>query len=402
MGHHNSDLTSVVDQVGHYKISSTLKGFFGVATLIGIASFAAGVSMNPGRAWPNFLLNYFFFLMLALSGAFFTALQHITNAYWSVTVRRLSESLMSYLPVALVLGFILLVGKHHLYEWAHTEVVAQDHLLKLKAAYLNPSFFTVRVLVFFAIWMGIGLSMRKNSLAQDKTGEEKFTLKNIKLAALFLPLFAISVTLASFDLIMSLEPHWFSTIFGVYCFAGLFFSGLCTLAILIVYGKKQGYFSDALVNENHLHDVGKLMFGFTVFWTYIGFSQLMLQWYANLPEEIPYYLRRFEGGWWNYGLVLLVLHFFIPFFGLLPREAKRCGSYLGKMAILMLFAQWLDVYFMVMPVFFKQGPVFGWMELGIALGFLGLFGISVGRFLESAPAIPKKDPRLAQCLGHHQ
>lgn len=394
--------THQVRNPGSFRISPTAKMIFGACAALGIASFVLAVFKSPERAWPNFLLNYFFFLLLGLSGAFFTALQHITNAYWSVTARRLAEGLMSYLPVALVLAFVLLAGSHHLYEWTHHDAVMNDPLLKLKSGYLNPTFFTIRILVFFTIWVGLGLWMRKNSLAQDSSGEARFTLSNIRLSALFIPAFAISFTLMSFDLVMSLEPHWFSTIFGIYCFAGLFYSGLSLLAVLMISGRRSGLFTDDILNENHLHDVGKLMFAFTVFWGYIMFSQLMLQWYANLPEETPYYIRRFYGGWWPFGIALFIAHFIIPFFGLLPREAKRSQCYLKNMAIFMLFSQWLDSYYLVMPVFFKEGPVFGWIEIGTFLGFFGIFAISVGRFLEKVPAIPVKDPRLMECLGHTQ
>lgn len=244
--------------------------------------------------------------------------------------------------------------------------------------------------------------MRKNSLNQDITGEHRFTLSNIKLSAIFIPLFAITFTLCSFDLVMSLEPHWFSTIFGVYCFSGLFYGGLSLLAYLTICGSQKGVFTKDLVNENHIHDIGKLMFAFTVFWGYILFSQLMLQWYANLPEEIPYYLRRFDGSWWDVGVFLFLVHFVLPFFLLLPRQAKRSASYLKKMACLMLFSQWVDVYYMVMPVFFKKGPVFGWIEIGVFLGFLGLFGLTLSRFLNRVPSLPIKDPRLTDCLAHVQ
>ena len=394
-----------VHNPGPFRISPLLKTFFAVCSLIGIATFsvALGSGNEQHRAWPNFLLNYYFFMVLGLSGAFFTALQHVTNAYWSVTVRRIAEALMSYLPVAFVLGLVLLFfGRHELYQWTNITAMAADHGLQVKQNYLNAPFFAIRLVGAFVLWIAFSWALRSNSLAQDKSGDGKLTLANIKLSTVFLPIFAFSFTLVSFDLLMSLEPHWFSTIFGVYCFAGLFYSGLSLLAVIVISGRRQGLLRDDVVNMNHLHDIGMLMFAFTVFWGYIMFSQLMLQWYANLPEETTYYMRRFHGGWWTVSCVLFTVHFVIPFFGLLPRGAKRNESYLFKMALFMLFSQWLDVYYMVMPPFFREGPVFGWVEIGTFLGFLGFFGISVGRFLEKAPAIPLKDPRMAQCLAHTQ
>lgn len=387
---------------GSYRVSPGLKTLLPVFVLIGAVTVALGLKVAPERVWPNFLINYFYFFSLALCGAFFTALQHVTNAYWSVTVRRMAEGLMSYLPVALVLGAVLLIGRQVLWKWTDPNLVAHDHVLQAKQCYLNTKFFAVRLFGFIGILTALGFTIRKNSLLQDSSGSEALTLSNIKLSTVFLPFFGVGYTLIAFDLLMSLEPHWFSTIYGVYCFAGLFYSGLALLALMIIKGRKQGLFSNELVNANHIHDIGKLMFAFTVFWAYIGFSQLMLQWYANMPEETPYYIDRFHGGWWAYSGLLLVAHFIVPFFGLLPRGAKRNESYLAKMAVWMLAAQWLDIYYLVMPPFFKDGPVFGWIEVGTFLGFLGLFGITVGRFLEKVPAIPLKDPRMAQCLGHSQ
>lgn len=385
-----------------FKFSATLKAIMGLFVIVGVATFTMAAMKNPERAWPNFLINFFFFLFLSLSGAFFTALQHVTNAYWSVTIRRLSEALMSYLPVALVLGLVLFSGRHYLYEWTHAEALTHDAALGLKSAYLNNTFFAIRFFGIFLIWIFLGFKIRKNSLDQDQNGDHRYTLANIKLSTLFLVLFGVTSTLMSYDIIMSLEPHWFSTMFGVYCFAGLFYSGLAMLAWLIFLGRKQGVFTEQQVNDNHIHDIGKLMFGFTVFWAYIMFSQLMLIWYANIPEETVYFIRRFHGGWMKYFWALFAIHFLVPFFGLLPRAAKRCRSYLAKMAMLMLFAQWFDVYYLVMPVFAKEGPVFGWIEVGTFLGFLGLFVSSVGRFLEKNPAIPQKDPRILQCIHHAQ
>lgn len=398
---HHAHVTEVSNP-GSFRVSPTTKTLFAVFTLVGLVAWVAGLKMAPTRAWPNFLINYFFFFALALSGAFFTALQHVSNAYWSVTVRRLAEGLMSYLPIALVLGVVLFLGRHSLYEWTHTEEVAHDAILKLKSNYMNSGMFGLRLFGFLGLLVLLGFAMRRNSLRQDVTGDEKLTLSNIKLSTAFLPVFGFGFSLIAVDILMSLEPHWFSTMYGVYCFAGLFYSGLALLAILVISARRQKLFNDKIANMNHLHDIGKLMFAFTVFWAYIMFSQLMLQWYANLPEETPYYIRRFHGGWWPYFWALFTAHFVIPFFGLLPRGLKRNEGYLKKMAYFMLFAQWMDVYFLVMPVFFPEGPVFGWIEIGTFLGFLGLFGLSVTHFLGKVPAIPVKDPRLAQCLAHTQ
>lgn len=409
MGH--TTTTTEIKNPGSYQFGAGVKMFFILATLVGGALFAFALFSNPERAWPNYLINFFFFMGLAAFGSFFVALQHITNAFWSVTVRRIAEGLMSFIPIALVLAVILYLGREHLFLWTtHSGIEKLDHhsqhLLHGKAPYLNNTFFAIRLIGFLALWALVGFKMRSNSLAQDNNGDHKFTLSNIKLACFYIPLFAVTFSLISFDLLMSLQPTWFSTIFGVYTFAGIMFSGFSLMAILLIKGKRSGLFTDQLVNLNHLHDVGKFMFTFTVFWTYIMFSQLMLMWYANLPEETPYYISRFKGsltnGWWGVFVFLLVIHFIVPFLALVSRDFKRKPNHLYRMAWLMMFAQWLDVYLMVMPVFHSNGPVFGWIEISGIIAFTGVFGLSISRFLEKVPAIPYKDPRLARCLAHNQ
>ncbi len=398
-----SSAAQALAKVGSFSTSATTKALFGVSALIGLVLTALAIKSDPTRAWSNYLINFFFFISLALCGAFFMALQHVTNSYWSVTVRRVAEALVSYLVPGVLLGLVLFFfGKHYLYEWSHHEEMLHDPILALKASYLNSGAVLFRYVVFGAISIGLSFWIRSNSLQQDVSGDKKITLKNIKLSTVFIPLFAFSYSLMAVDFLMALEPHWFSTIYGVYCFAGLFYSGLALIAFLVIRGRQSGVFSELVVNDNHVHDIGKLMFGFTVFWAYIFFSQFMLQWYANIPEEITYYLRRSDGGWFKYGFMLVLVHFVIPFFALLPRQAKRCASYLSKIAVFMLITQWLDVYYLVMPVFFKSGPVFGWIEVGTFLLFFGIFGISVGRFLEKNKMVPVKDPRIEACLRHAQ
>jgi hypothetical protein len=273
-------------------------------------------------------------------------------------------------------------------------------LLQLKSAYLNHKFALVRSAIAFVVWIFIGAKLVKNSLAQDVSGDPEFTIRNTKLSAAFIPLFGLTFSFLAYDFLMSLEPHWFSTMFAVYCFAGLFYSTLCTITIITILMKRRGLLP--ALNENHLHDMGKLMFGFTVFWAYIGFSQFMLIWYANLPEETVYYLRRIEGGWKALCWLLLIVKFIIPFFMLMPRGVKRQEGYLFKMAIFMLVAHWIDYYLLVMPNFAPKGPVFGWIELGVAAGFFGLFALVITRFFGRVPAMPFRDPRLAESLNHHQ
>ncbi len=371
-----------------------------VLIALGVAAFGSGVVAHAGRAWTSFVLNYFFFMSLAIGGLFFAAIQYVTNAMWSAPVRRIAEAFSAYLPIALGLFILLSVfGLHHVYEWTHADEVAKDPILLGKASYLNEKFFIVRNVVALVIWIVLGRVMVRHSLTQDATGDFRHTLKNRVLAPIFLIIFAFSFTMASFDLMMSLDPHWFSTIFGVYCFAGLFYSVLALICIITIVLRRKGLLL-GIVNEEHLHDLGKFMFAFTVFWAYIGFSQFMLIWYANLPEETGYFIKRMQGPWLYVSVFLLVGKFLVPFFALISRGAKRQESRLLGVGIFMLAAQWIDLLWIVQPNF-HSGPVVGWIEIGTTFGFAGLFGLAVTRFLSAHNIVAIGDPRLAESVHHH-
>lgn len=380
--------------------SSKLRNLWLFLLVVGIVSFVAALKVNPERAWANFLLGYFFWLCISLSGVFFTALQHLTGSYWSVTIRRIAESFISYLPVAFILFFVLLFGTHHLYEWTHPEELLHNPILKLKTAYLNTPFFVVRQIALYGVVLILGGWMVKNSLRQDKSGNAQLTSLNVKLAAPFMLLFGWLFTFASFDLIMSLYPDWYSTIFGIYAWSGLFYSGLGMLTLWVVLLKRHGYLKD-FVTVEHYHDLGKLMFAFLVFWAYIAFSQFMLIWYANLPEETTFFLARMRGGWKCVSYSLMIFKFAIPFFVLISRPAKRNETILIVMCSWFLAAQWLDLYWLIFPTFFES-PVFGWMEVGIFVGFGALFCLCVGNFLSKVSLVAIGDPRIQQALHHHQ
>lgn len=376
------------------------KNLFYVFIAIGIISFALAYFQSPARAWNGYLMNYYYITCIALGGVFFAGTQHLTNAGWSATVRRIPESFTSWLPLAVLLLIPLLAGFKAIYQWTDPALVAKDHLLAMKTGYLNIPFFAARTLGFFALWYLIGGKLVKNSLKQDEVGGVELTQRNIRLSAIFMPLFAILFSTFSFDLIMSLDPHWYSTMFGVNCFANLFLSAMAVVIVIVVKMMRKGSFGDS-VNENHLQNLGLLMFAFVIFYAYIAFCQFMLIWYANLPEETSYYLKRWEGGWSIVAMAVLFGKFIIPFLVLLPREAKRNPNRVIAMAYWLIAACWLDTFWMVMPNYSKSPfvPVF---EIGIFLGFLGAFGLVVAGFLGRHPVQPLKDPRIPEALHLHQ
>ncbi len=400
MSHCGYHSLQTLPRPGHFHLPRQIRNFFIGFVVIGIACFITALIFDPTRAWYNYLIGYFYWTSIALFGAFFTAIHHATGAQWSTPVRRLAEGMSSFLPVAGGLLIVLSFGMHHLYEWTHTDVVAQDPLLSGKTGYLNIPFFVIRSLVGMGIWIGFARYFCKQSIAQDTTGAISITKHLIRASVIFLPLFAISYTMASFDDIMSVEPHFFSTIFGVYQFSSLFNTGITTLTIIVILLQKRGLLN-GLVTDHHLHDLAKWMFAFTVFWAYIAFSQYMLIWYANLPEETFFFIKRQTHGWQYWGVALALMKFILPFFLLIRKWAKVRANYVLSVGVLMLAASWVDLYWNVAPAFVENAR-WGWQEIGIFAGFFGLFGLTVSRFYSRHPLVPVKDPYLLEGVNHTQ
>lgn len=386
--------------MGPMVVSSRTKTIYAVMMFLGVVGFAVTLMTDPVRAWYAYLTAFFYFVSLALGGLFFTAIQHVTKAGWSVNIRRFAESLSAFLPIGAVAGLILLIGAPKLYDWLNPQLVAQDPLLQHKAGYLNQTFFWIRMVLFFGLWLYFAKVIVGRSVEQDKTGDVNLTIKNLGTSIAFVLVFALSYSFFSVDTLMSLEPHWFSTIYGVYCFAGLFQSAIATITLITIYFLKQGRLK-GLVDDNHLHDLGKFLFAFTVFWAYIAFSQFMLIWYANLPEETIFYIPRMEHGWVWVSVALLLFKFVVPFLALLPKWAKRNYNHLSAVCILILVMQYVDLYWLIYPNFNEERAMFSYQEILIFLGFAGAFMFAVTRFLSKHSIVPMKDPRQHESTGHH-
>lgn len=375
----------------------TDKGKLGTVALglgvIGLVASAVGFFIDKDHFYHSYLTAFFFWLTVGLGALFFTILHHLTRASWSTVLRRFSESLMSTVPYMVVLLLPVLFGIHDLYHWSHEDAVASDILLQKKAPYLNIPFFLVRVGFYFAVWTIVVYYLNKYSASQDVRHDDSLYLKMRKVSAPGLPLFAFTLTFASIDWIMSLEPHWYSTIFGVYIFAGTFIASIGFTIVFLAYQRKKGILNNEVTVE-HRHNLGKLLFAFTVFWAYIGFSQYMLIWYANLPEEAFWFLQRWEGSWKILSVALPIGHFGIPFVALIPRAAKRSFKWLLFMAIYMLVFHYIDIFWIVMPNHFEHGAVFGWLEIATFIGVGGIFVWLFWRKYTSAALVPVNDPGL--------
>ncbi len=369
-------------------------------TAVGGLGFVIGLIQNPERLWTSYLVAFFYVACLGLGGMFFTAIQHIAKAGWSAGIRRFSEAMSSFMPIILIGGLVLLFGVKTLYPWANEEYVSKMPLVAAKAAYLNIPFLIVRLLVFALGMIFFAKKIVGNSLKQDAGGGDQLSHSNTAWSIAWVLFFAIFFSLFSVDLLMSLLPTWYSTIFGVYCFAGLFQSSLAFLLLMMLYFKKngsvQGYYG-----MDHVHDIAKFLKGFTVFWAYIAFCQFMLIWYANIPEETEFYLLRADGGWLGISFGLLFFKFIIPFLALLPRGVKRDEKSLVVICALILVMQYIDIYWLVYPNFFHGHITFGFYEIALLALFLGIFLMTIIRFFQKNSLVATKDPRMHESINHH-
>ena len=367
--------------------------------ILGGAILLAGVILAPDRFWPNFLLGSYLLVGIGLSAVFFMALQYVIGASWAVALRRVPEAMSAVLPVAALGLAAVFLFQPSIYSWVGGSEGAES-LTGFKAAWLTLPFFWVRSAVYLMLWIALAYAIVHTSRRQDRDGDFSHTRRNVRFSALFLVVFAVTFSLASFDWIMSLEPDWYSTIFGVYNFAGMFSGGLAALILLVIWLRRAGPLRD-FVNEEHFHDLGKLLFAFSIFWMYIWFCQYMLIWYSNIPEETIYFVHRLHKFWEPVFLLNIFLNWVIPFLVLLPRSAKRNPAVLGKVAIVMLAGRWWDVYLMIFPPLVGPAPVFGIWEVGAILGAVGLFLIVFLRAVRQAPLVPVNDPYLSESLQYH-
>ncbi len=369
---------------------------------VGIAVLGAALLLVLGRQdatrfFAAWLVAFVFFLTIALGSLFFVLIHTAMQGSWGVIVRRVAENAAATLPAFAILFLPVAFGLHSLYHWSHPEAVAHDALLRFKQPYLNEPFFFARAAFYFAVWSGIALWFRRQSRLQDEARNPAAAARLVRFSgALLIPL-SLTTTFAAFDWLMSLAPHWYSTIFGVYVFAGGFVAGFALLAIVAVALQRSGLVPS--LSSEHFHDLGKLLFAFTVFWAYIGFSQFFLIWYGNIPEETIWYKVRLEGGWKLVTLTLAVGHFALPFFFLMSRTTKRNATTLVMAAVWLLAMHFVDVYWLVIPSIEGLGARPGVVDVAALLAVGGVFLATFGWLLVKSPLVPAFDPRLSESLA---
>jgi hypothetical protein len=376
-----------------------------------------------------YLVNFAFVLTMCIGSLFFVTISHLTRAGWNVTLRRIAELYAQCLPILFILFLPILIplllSSDGLYVWnqggwsmthatnelkdtvANLPLADRPPLEQMKAAYLNKGFFALRWVIYFCIWGGMATFFLRTSLKQDTTGDKKLTSWMQAFSAPAMILFAASIVFSSMDLLMSLEPLWFSTMFPVYFFAGSVLSSLALITLTSLYLQRSGRITDEVTTE-HYHDMGKLMFGFVVFWGYIAFSQFMLIWYANIPEETFWYEYRMnlENGWGVLSIILLVGHLFVPFLFMMGRTMRRNKNLMFIATIYLLVMHWIDLYWLVMPQYARAGGEigFGFMsvlaDLACTVGIIGLFMGIFFLVTSNKPLVTLQDPRLGEALNH--
>lgn len=390
--------------------SSTKKITLGLIGLGVLALVYAVLTNIPGqRIWANLLVNSYFFVGIALMGTVWTAIQYASEAGWSAGFKRVPEAISQFLLVGgPILMLVLIAGSHslgfhHIFHWMDPEVTNPDSshydsIITGKTAYLNEPFFYIRSILYIAIWIAFTVFFRKASLKEDLEGGVAIHKRNYGYAGAFLVFYGITSSTSSWDWIMSIDTHWFSTLFGWYNFSTFFVTGITFFALITIALKRDGYFPD--VNEEHIQDLGKFMFGASVFWGYLWFSQFMLIWYANIPEEVTYFKDRWKNYlavWW----ALPILNLALPMILLMDKAAKRNFSIMTLTGVIIVIGHWLDVFQMVMPGAVKADWGLGVLEIGMFLGFLGLFLFTVYTALSKAPLVATNHPYLDEAKHHH-
>ncbi|MDT8415658.1 MAG: quinol:cytochrome C oxidoreductase [Flavobacteriaceae bacterium] len=351
------------------------------------------------RPWAAVYVAAIFFALLSLGVLAFYAVQHASQAGWSPVLFRVMEGLSSYvLPGAIIVFLIALASGHHLFIWRDAEVVAHDEIIQNKSGFLNMTTFIIMSVVFIAGWAGYQYISRRFGIQQDSATEDTYFKKNFKWSAGFLVFFIVTESMMSWLWIMSVDPHWFSTLFGWYVFASFFVSGITSIALLTIFLKSMGYLE--IVSDSHLHDLAKFMFGISIFWTYLWFSQFMLIWYSNIPEEVTYFVTRIE----DYNLPffgMVVMNFVFPLLILMNSDFKRYTWIIVMAGVVILSGHYIDFFNMIMPATVGDQWFIGVPEIGALMFFFGLFLFVVFNTLSKAPLLVKRNPFIHESEHFH-
>lgn len=380
------------------RISSSFRIIMGVLVAVGLAAVVYGFLNDQGRTWANYLLNNYYFFSIAMGGAFFFVIQYISQSGWSAGFKRVPEAMMAWIPFAAVFFLLLYFGVHSIYHWSHPDVLQDDSLLAHKSPFLNVPFFFIRMVVFFALWIVFSYLLRKFSLKEDIEGGSKWFVKSELYSKIFVFILAFTFSLSGIDWIMSIDAHWYSTLFALKNMIAAFLHGSSVLILIILILQKRGYFP--FLNSYHLHDFGRYLFMLAIIWGYFWFAQFMIIWYGNIPEETIYYSIRWEKGWQTLFFLDIAINWAVPFFLLLPVKASKNRLVIIIVILFLIIGQYIDLYLQIMPG--TTGVLqFGFIEAGMFTGYLGLFTFVVASALGKAKIISGNHPYIDESLNHH-
>ncbi|MFB3815344.1 MAG: hypothetical protein ACE14L_14660 [Terriglobales bacterium] len=382
----------------YFHPSAPLFRRMGMLAAVGASAFVIGLLVSPERAWWNLLLISILLLSAGAGGALFVAFACISGASWSVALRRVPEAISALLPTGGAGLLAVLFFHPSLYPWSNAEVA--HAMPPFRQWWLQPNFVRGRAIAFLALWILLAALIQRASRRQDVDASRLHTRKNVVSSAVLLVVFGLTYWLAAYDWIMSVQPAWSSTIFGMYNFAGLFVSSLAAIVILLVWLRRRAPLH-GIITTQHLHDCGKLLFAFSTFWMYLWFSQYMLIWYANIPEEAAYYAQRQQGLWAPLLLLNVALNWVVPFLALLPKRNKQSAGVLVKVSIALLAGRWLDLYLMIAPPLVGTRPRVGPLELGMMAGAAGVVALVFFNSFRKAAAVPINDPYLLESTHYH-
>jgi hypothetical protein len=370
-----------------------------VVGVVGLLLCLGGALLSPSQFFQSYLFAYLFWLGIALGCLAIVMLHHLTGGAWGLVIRRILEAAAMTLPLMAVLFVPLLFGLHDLYLWARPAAVASDTSLQHKSPYLNVSFFAIRTSVYFVVWIVMAYLLRRWSLMQDRTADPDLPRRLRLLSGPGLALYGLTVTFASVDWVMSLEPHWYSTIYGMLIAIGQWLTGMAFVIIILALLAKSASLADVLSPQS-FHDLGNLLFAFIFLWGYIAFCQYLLVWSGNLPEETPWYLHRMAGGWKWIALILIAFHFAVPFLLLLSRDIKRSAGILSAVAAAIVFIHLVNQFWMVAPAFYPRGLHLHWLDFVAPAGIGGIwFAVFIWQ-LKGRALLPLHDPHLQEILAH--
>lgn len=375
-----------------------LAGF--VLLALGVLMMIAAFAVDHERASFNGIISLMFLLSIGMGSLFVIALEYLVNADWSIPFRRIAEILSVVVFVVPLLSIPLFFNLHDLFHWTHIEDVLKDPILRNKMPYLNEQFFSIRSAATFLLMIIFWYFLAGRSFKQDKSPTANYRKTTTKFSAAFMPVFAITLTAMAIDWMMSLEPHWFSTIYGVYYFAGSFSVTLAVITLISILLNERKLMSGG-ISRDHFYNFGGLMFAFTNFWAYIAFSQFLLIWYANIPEETFWFLHRWEGSWIAVSIGMVIIHFIVPYAMLLPQPAKSDPARLKFVAVWMIFAHFYDLYWLVMPTYSPHSAPVSWMELYPAVLCAGIVITAFMLFAKNKNLLPIGDPKLPKGLDFH-